>query len=1058
MLRAVRSSPRSSCWSVATSRQPRCLKARRTYASVTDIANYPKPGEQLHGFTLKRSKEVPELKLTALQFEHDKTGAEYLHIARDDRNNVFSIGFKTNPPDATGVPHILEHTTLCGSEKYPVRDPFFKMLPRSLSNFMNAFTSSDHTTYPFATTNAQDFKNLMSVYLDSTLHPLLKEHDYTQEGWRLGPQDPAAAAEGLKSDIVFKGVVYNEMKGQMSDASYLYYIRFFEHLTPALNNSGGDPQKMTDLTYEQLKNFHAEHYHPSNSKILTYGDMPLTEHLAKLGKELESFDRIAPDSSVKSPADLSSGPRTVTIKGPVDPLVPASSQYKTSVTWLMGETNNVLENFSLSLMSSLLMDGYGSPLYRNLIEAGLGPDFSPNTGYDSSGRRAVFSVGLNGVTAENVPKVKEAIDATLQEVRQNGFEQQKIDGILHQLELGLKHKTANFGMSIMQRLKPSWFNGVDVFDALAWSKTVDAFKAECAKGGYLEGLLEKYLLTDNTLTFTMEPSATYGQDLVEEEAKRLAQKISEANEKYGSPEEAVKQLSERETELVAQQNTEQDLSCLPTVHVKDIPRQKGTHEIRSSTTGQISTQWREAPTNGLTYFRALSIFENLPVELRTLVPLFCDSLMRIGTKSKSMEQIEDLIKLKTGGVSFGYHSCSNPTDTTKLEEGLSLSGYALDRNMPAVYDLLQMLMLETDFDSPKAHRMIAELIQSSASGAVDSVAESGHAYARRFAEAGLTPHGRVLEQTGGVTQVANITQLASHPELESTISHELIKALKLIQQYVASNVQNMRVALTCGTESTQTNQTALDSFINGTFNGKSLPPNLAGELNLPIKDWTPSITTNTKTLFPLPYQVAYSGVALNTVPYVTAENAQLAVLAQLLTHKHLHREIREKGGAYGGGAYSRATDGIFGFYSYRDPNPANTVKVIQGAGKWARDREWTDRDLEEAKLSIFQAIDAPRSVSGEGMTRFVSGVTPEMEQVRREQLLDVSKDQVRDVAQKYLVDGMAGAKMAVLGERKPFVKESEGWIVEELGMSPAPAPEMPGDAGAPPAVSAAAAA
>ena len=258
--------------------------SKRRYASVTGLESHPKPGDQLHGFTLKRTKHVPELKLTALQFEHDKTGADYLHIARDDQNNVFSIGFKTNPPDATGVPHILEHTTLCGSEKYPVRDPFFKMLPRSLSNFMNAFTSADHTTYPFATTNAQDFKNLMSVYLDSTLHPLLKEHDYTQEGWRLGPENPEAVKEGKESDIVFKGVVYNEMKGQMSDASYLYYIRFHEHLFPSINNSGGDPQRMTDLTYEQLRTFHANHYHPSNSKVLTYGDMPVDDHLQMIGE------------------------------------------------------------------------------------------------------------------------------------------------------------------------------------------------------------------------------------------------------------------------------------------------------------------------------------------------------------------------------------------------------------------------------------------------------------------------------------------------------------------------------------------------------------------------------------------------------------------------------------------------------------------------------------------------------------------------------------------------------------------------------------------------------
>lgn len=911
---------------------------------------------------------------------------------------------------------------------------------------MNAFTSSDHTTYPFATTNAQDFKNLMSVYLDATLHPLLQEHDFTQEGWRLGPENPSQE-KGTSDDIIFKGVVYNEMKGQMSDSSYLYYIRFHEHIFPAINNSGGDPQKMTDLTYDQLKEFHAHHYHPSNAKVLTYGDMPLVDHLAAVGKQLDKFTKIPADSDIKLPDSLENGPRYVTIKGPLDPLNPPDSQFRTSVSWLTGNTANVLENFSLSVISSLLMDGYGSPFYRNLVEAGLGPDFSPNTGYDGSASRGIFSVGLNGVKQENVPKVKEAIFNTLREVKEKGFDQSKIDGILHQLELGLKHKTANFGMAIIQRLKPGWFNGVDVFDALAWQQTVDAFNAELAKGGYLESLVEKYLLNDNTLTFTMEPSPTYSQDLLADEASRLASKKAEAEALFGSQEKAYEQLRERELQLVAQQMAEQDLSCLPSVHVQDIPRSKPVKETRQSSVDNVQVQWREAPTNGLTYFRALSIFKDLPVELRTFVPLFCDALMRIGTKTKSMEEIEDLIKLKTGGVSFGYHAITSPLAIDSCEEGLSMSGYALDQNIPAMYDLMRTIVLETDFDSPKAQASIKELLQSAASGGVDTIAESGHAYARRFAEAGVSPHGRMAEQTGGITQIANISTLASHPELEGRIAAELIRALKAIQSLVSSNLPNMRIALTCGAEATSQNESSLRAFLQNTFSSSSQSP-LSRSLSLPLRNWDQSITRTAKTFFPLPYQVYYSGLSLPTVPYTSSQGAPLAILAQLLTHKHLHREIRERGGAYGGGAYSKGLDGVFGFYAYRDPNPENTMKVISEVGRWAVEREWTAVDLEEAKLSVFQALDAPRSVSEEGMTRFVSGVTPEMEQVRREQLLDVSKSQVRDVAEKFLAEGIRKGNLAVLGEMKPFVSESEGWKIVDLGMGGA-GEELPTeDAGA----------
>ncbi|KAK4986371.1 Mitochondrial presequence protease [Elasticomyces elasticus] len=1020
----------------------------RGYASVTDLAAYPKPGTQLHGFTLKRAEHVPELELTAIHLQHDKTGADYLHVARDDKNNVFSIGFKTNPPDATGVPHILEHTTLCGSEKYPVRDPFFKMLPRSLSNFMNAFTSADHTSYPFATTNAQDFKNLMSVYLDATLHPLLNQNDFTQEGWRIGPENPLAVASGDGQDtdarkLVFKGVVYNEMKGQMSDASYLYYIRFQDHIFPAINNSGGDPQKMTDLTYEQLRKFHADHYHPSNAKLFTYGDMPLSEHLQEIGQRLDRFEKVRPDNDIKSPIDLCAGPSYISVKGPFDPLVPENMQYKTSTSWMTGDTTNILESFSMRVISSLLMDGYGSPLYRALIETGLGPDFSPNTGYDNSAKKGIFSVGLNGVKADDVPKVKQAIHDTLSEVKQKGFDSSKVDGILHQLELGLKHKTAAFGMGVMQRLTPSWFNGVDPFDALAWTKTVDAFKAEYARGGYLEGLLEKYLLNDNTLTFTMEPSSTYAQELAEEEASRLASKISQATEQYSSTEEAQEHLQKREMELLEEQEKgrSQNLDCLPTVHVKDIPRVKEKTIVRDSSVDTVKVQWREAPTNGLTYFRAVTPFKNVPDTLRELIPLFCDSVMRIGTKDKSMEQLEDLIKLKTGGLSFGYHASTSPHDISRCEEGLSFSGYALDRNVAAMYELLQTLLVETDFSSMNAQKMIRELLQSSSSGAINSIAESGHSYARRYAEAGLTPQGRLSEQTGGLTQVKLITSLASNPELDletnsgSQTMSKLITNLKLIQSLIIASLRTARVALTCGAEASHANESHLARFLSSTTS--TISTSASDLLNSASFPPPKAYPRTSKSFFPLPYQVYYSALSLPTVPYTDHSGAPLAILAQLLTHKHLHHEIREKGGAYGGGAYSRALNGVFGFYSYRDPNPLNTIKIMSDAGRWAAEREWTERDLEEAKLSVFQSLDAPESVSQEGMVRFLSGVDEVMEQSRREQLLDVTREQVRSVAEKHLIAGIPDGNLAVLGEKKDWVKEGDGWRIEDVGMAKA---------------------
>jgi hypothetical protein len=800
---------------------------------------------------------------------------------------------------------------------------------------------------------------------------------------------------------------------------------------------------MTDLTYEQLTSFHQAHYNPSNSKILTYGDQPVESHLEMLGEQLNNFSRGDVDSDIKLPIDLTNGPTQITMQAPLDPLTPPDAQLKTSTTWLMGETTNIGESFAVQIAVSLLLDGYGSPMYRALIESGLGTDFTPNTGYDSSGRTGIFSVGLTGVAEDNLPKVHAAVVAALYEASSKGFDKHKVDGLLHQLELGLKHKTAQFGLGLIQRLKPGWFNGIDPFDALAWNSIVEQFKAEYAKGGYLEGLVQKYLLNNNTLQFTMRPDPNYGTTLAAEEAKRLETKISEVVQQFPSEADAQMHLYQRELDLLQEQDQgqSQSLDSLPTLHVSDIPRQQKEVDLSFSEVHKnTKVQWREAPTNGITYFRALSLFKDLPDELRMLIPLFCDSLMRIGTKNKSMEELEDLIKLKTGGISFGYHAMTSPTDIQKSEEGLALAGYAFDGNVSSMYELLQAVLLETDFDSPKAHKMIRELVQTSANGAVDAIASSGHMYARRYALAGLSPRGRMIEQTSGLTQVKLITNLASAEE-NPYIMTELINQLKAIQALVIANLgRSSRVSLTCGSDQTSANESALQNFLSTTSSANLNPSSLGNHEHLQHLTQPQSYPSSTKTFFNLPYQVSYFALALPTAPYTDPASAPFAILAQLLTHKHLHHEIREKGGAYGGGAFSAGNHGFFGMYSYRDPNPENTLRIMRDAGRWALEREWSERELEEAKLSVFQAVDAPISVNEEGATLFLSGIDREMEQRRREWLLDVSAEQVREAAEK-VNKGAGDANVVLLGEKKGFVKENQGWRIEQMGIA-APVEEV----------------
>ncbi|KAK9456922.1 peptidase M16C associated-domain-containing protein [Dipodascopsis uninucleata] len=986
------------------------LNRKTGYSSLAKAQELYTPGSKLHGYTVLRQKQVPELELLAIHLKHDASGAEHLHISRDDKNNVFSIGFKTNPPDATGVPHILEHTTLCGSEKYQVRDPFFKMLNRSLANFMNAMTASDYTFYPFATTNKVDFANLRDVYLDATLHPLLRNLDFTQEGWRLEHADP----RDPESPLAFKGVVYNEMKGQMSDSSYLYYIRFQESIYPSLNNSGGDPEKITDLTYEQLKRFHAQNYHPSNSKVFTYGNFPLEDHLRHLNENFSEFEPLEKSLDVKYPIDLSESKRVV-MRGPFDPLADPNRQHKTSLTWFMGSTDDIYQSFCLKVVTSLLTDGHASPLYQALIESDLGSEYSPNTGLDNSSPINIFSIGLQGVSEENLNKVETIILDVIKTTYEKGFDLGRVEAILHQAELSRKHKVANFGMNVLYSVTPGWFNNVDPLKMLEWTAIVERFREDLKKPKFLESFLEKFIVDKPLFSFTMVPEDAYGGLLDISEQKRLEAKTS--NLTYAERQS----IYELGIKLLEKQEEKEDLSCLPTLEVKDIPKSLDSVELQyEKSKNDVPVQWRVAPTNGLTYFRALLSLEELPQDLHPYLPLFADALTNLGTNLHSMAELEEEIKRKTGGISASVHNTCSPDNIDAWTLNLALSGYSLDKDISQLLTLLSELLLDTNYHN---HDKLRTLIRGIASGSANVIAESGHSYARSVAASALTPASKLSEVLRGVEQVKFINYLDSFDDE----SLPLISAkLAQIAKYVI-NTNNLRVALTCGTEAVEDNRVAISRFID------CLPAVPSAISKSDKLEYFEKVSLPRNMFYSMPFQVSYAGIGIRGVPYIHKDGAALQILANMLTHKHLHSEIREKGGAYGGGASYNGVSGIFGFYSYRDPNPSNTLQVVSKAGEWALLNQWSQRDLDDAKLSVFQGIDAPQSVESEGMIFFLEGISDELRQIRRSRLLDVSISDIQSVAERYLVGQKDKLSTSLLGPSKDWINKSNNWTIAEVG-------------------------
>ena len=973
------------------------LRFRRfasTYEQAKVLRKYP-VGATLHGYEIRRVQPVPELRLTAVDLQHKQTGSQHLHIDRNDNNNVFGICFKTNPPDATGVPHILEHTVLCGSQKYPVRDPFFKMLNRSLANFMNAMTGTDYTFYPFSTTNAKDFANLRDVYLDATLNPLLKLEDFQQEGWRLEHKN----LDDINSDITFKGVVYNEMKGQMSNADYYFWRRFQEAIYPALNNSGGDPRKMTDLHYDDLLHFHSVNYHPSNSRTFTYGNFPLEDTLERLNREFIGFGKrpVNPKRRLLMPVELKDGDIEVNEVGQIDPMLPPERQVKTSMTWICGSPQDTYETFLLKLLGSLIMDGQSSVMYQRLIESGLGHDFSANSGVEPTTAVNFLTIGVQGV--EDVDKFRQVTLDTFKELASAKFDKVKVEAILQQIELSKKDQKPDFGLQILASLVPSWTNGFDPFDNLLIDETLLRFKEEWAERGdsLFQDLVKKYILDRPCFKFTMRGSPEFAKSLEEDERERLQRKIEALNESDR------KIIFDRGNMLKEKQKKVEDLSCLPSLKLNDIPRDATKYPLEPH--GSVTL--RLTDTNGITYIRGKKLLnDKIPKELYPYLPLFVDSLTSLGTKDEPFSEIENKIKLYTGGISTDVKVVSDPL-TLKPRLSFDFRGWSLNPKTDKIFEYWEELILQTDFRQNKETLKI--LLRMLAASNTSSVSDSGHTYAKGYAAAHVSRTNAINETLGGIEQLKLIQYFNKIMDDEELFQREIIEKLEQLQQLLISGTPKATYFVTTDTPAQfATVSKQIEKFESNFSRVSKMGSTNSQSLGTPLlTESYPLLPGQKPTLLKFPFQTHHTALTKPTgIPYTHADSAPLQVLSSILSLKHLHREIRERNGAYGAGAQYDALNGTFNYFSYRDPNPVESLQVYQ------REFPIEQEDLVDGKLRLFQSVDAPISRRSEGTWWFENGIDDRMRQERRERLLDVSLGDLHDVMERYLV-GKPGFEVIV---------------------------------------------
>ena len=499
-------------------------------------------GDCLDGYTVKRIRKLSEIASFYYELVHIATGAKLIHMSNKDAENTFAVAFKTVPEDSTGVAHILEHTALCGSRKYPVRDPFFSMIKRSLNTFMNAMTASDWTMYPFSTQNRKDFYNLMSVYLDAAFFPNLDELSFRQEGHRLEFGETRKDQNRNDSDapeLVYKGIVYNEMKGAMSSPRDILVRSLLSILYPETTyhyNSGGDPRIIPSLTYDDFKTFHKRHYHPSNAFFYTYGNLPLSGHLSFIQDSvLNAFERTDPQTDVGLQPRWET-PGIETVFYPLEKNEDPSKKCQVSVAWLTADIRESFEVLVLGLMEGILLGNSASPLRKALIESGLGTALSDGTGFDPDNRDTFFACGLKGVPESSAEKMETIVFETLQSLVSDGIDTQLIEAAIHQMEFRRKEISNTphpYGLKLLFSLSGAWFHGGDPVRALEFEADLTRLRKELSKGPVFEDRITRYFLNNpHRVRLTLAPDpmmAKRENDRVMAELDLIGSKLSETD-------------------------------------------------------------------------------------------------------------------------------------------------------------------------------------------------------------------------------------------------------------------------------------------------------------------------------------------------------------------------------------------------------------------------------------------------------------------------------------------------------------------------------------------------
>lgn len=994
-------------------------------------------------FELIEHRHIEALSIDVIISQHVKTGAMHYHLAHPSSENAFLVGFRTQPMDSKGEAHVLEHVALCGSEKFPVRDPFFSMIKRSLNTFMNAMTAADWTAYPYATQNKNDYFNLLEVYLDAAFFPNIHPLDFAQEGIRVELDEDDKPQ--------FKGIVFNEMKGAMSGEIDQLYHTVAHHLFPTTTyhyNSGGDPADIPDLTHNELVAFHQSHYHPANSVIMSFGNIPVSETQARIHDDaLTQF--AAGKKHVSRPEVRLSAPISAVDTYTADEAGPNQTHHV--LAWLLPSITNPKQRLALRLLEGVLIEHAGSPLRAYLDSHPLGTSPSPLLGLDDSHYEMVFYTGLRGSEPEYAEAVEQGIMDLLADVASTPIDSDTIETILHQIEIDQRHiggDSMPYGLNLMlEGFSTAIHDGnpIDVWEVdehLAW------LREQVKDEQWLPNLIKTHLLDNNhRVRVTLVPDSEKSARLAAAEQVRLDTIAMDLTE----DDKAI--LEKQALDLAARQAAPDDLSLLPKVGLEDVPTdisfKQGTQK-QVMLSGQDSTLFEyEAGTNGLYYYQVIVPLtdaignqdtSNLPVNEvinHPLLPIYLSLLSELGTDELDAYEMQAKQAAHSSGVTARISQRTAIDDSHAISSYFVVATRALNRKTEAI-DLLKEVMQHSVFEE---HDRIKEILQQRQASWQSRLASAGHAYALQTASRAMSRQAQLEYVRSGLPALNALKDFLAHASDDDNKWDELATSLMALHQRLLSLPKH--AVIICEAEQTERlSDLIVDSWQDvksSTANAKQIEESIPSEFTQleldPALDGEPDAVKALES-HPIAEDLAwlvatnvYHNASAYSVPAADhPDTAALMVLAPYLRNGYLHSAIRERGGAYGGGAGYDANACAFKFFSYRDPHCAETFAHFEASLEWLLNEPQSAEQLEEAILGIISGMDKPGSPAGEAIKACFANLHNRGEDWQRKMraaILAVTIDDIQRVAKQYL-QGQQHVR-AVLA---PYDKEDS---VKDLG-------------------------